>query len=90
MYRQFGLPIMGYIENFSSVVCPQCGANFSFLLDQCDLGEQKSLDLGISLLTQLPVTPDLLTNRDDSLLRSLELIHPSAFEKLAENVSSLL
>lgn len=90
MYRQFGLPIMGYIENFSSVVCPQCGTNFSFLLDQCDLGEQKSLDLGISLLTQLPVTPDLLTNRDDSLLKSLELIHPLAFEQLSDTVSSLL
>ena len=90
MYRQFGLPIMGYVENFSSVICPKCGTSFSFLLDQCDTDEQKSLDLDISLLTQLPVTPDLLTNRDHRFLKSLESIHPSAFEKLADKVSSLL
>lgn len=90
MYRQFGLPIMGYVENFSSVTCPKCGTSFSFLLDQCDMYGQKSLNHEINLLTQLPVTPDLLTNRDDSIITSLESIHPSAFQQLADNVSSLL
>ena len=32
MYKQFSLPILGYVENFSSVQCPHCGESFDFLL----------------------------------------------------------
>ncbi|MAR07099.1 MAG: MRP family ATP-binding protein [Cyanobium sp. NAT70] len=90
MYRQFGLPIMGYVENFSSIVCPECGASFPFLLDQCQDNQLKPFDSEIDLLVRLSVMPELLSRQNDMVLTSLESVHPKEFAKLAAKTSSLL
>ena len=87
MYRQFGLPIMGYVENFSSVHCPNCGSSFRFLLDQSDVNINMFDDL--KLLIDLPIDPSILSKKSRKAL-TLNQIHPGKFEVLAAECTKLL
>ena len=90
MYGQFKLPILGYVENFSSVQCPSCGEVFPFLLDQLPVDDFCS-DI-TPPTTSLSVEPALLTKRSRSVkkLLTLDEIHPRAFQELSEKCSSVL
>ena len=87
MYRHFGLPIMGYVENFSSIHCPNCGSSFPFLLDQLDAPAESPNDL--SLLATLPINPSMLSKKN-KLALTLNQVHPQAFESLAQHCSAIL
>ena len=89
MYGQFDLPILGYVENFSSVCCPNCGHSFDFLLDQVPVGCNHSND--IEPTVRLTIEPDLLSNRGlGSKSPTLDRIHPESFNALFMKCFSLL
>lgn len=87
LYRKFGLPIMGYVENFSSIHCPNCGATFPFLLDQLD--EKTDVFDDLKLLACLPVDPATLSKKSKSVTL-LNQINSQQFENLATQCSKLI
>lgn len=89
MYAQFDLPILGYVENFSAVNCPNCGHSFDFLLDQVPVGCDHLNE--IEPTVRLSIEPDLLTNRrTQSKIVTLDRIHPESFDALFMTCYSLL
>ena len=89
MYGQFDLPIMGYVENFSSVHCPNCGYSFDFLLDQVPVGCDHQDD--IQPTARLSIEPNLLTQRGaQEKPITLDRIHPESFDALFMRCFSLL
>ena len=90
MYKQFSLPILGYVENFSSVQCPHCGESFDFLLDKLPCDVDTAHELNISPLVKLPIVPDLLSQRESALNMSLNKINPDSFSVLSRKCQALL
>ena len=89
MYGQFDLPILGYVENFSSVHCPNCGHSFDFLLDQVPVGCDHQDD--IQPTARLSIEPNLLTQRGaQEKPITLDRIHPKSFDALFMRCFSLL
>ena len=87
MYRQFGLPILGYVENFSSIRCPNCGSQFSFLLDQLD--SHSHLIDDIPLLASLPIDPETLSKKSKNIL-TLNEVHPDSFQQIVHQCMALI
>ena len=90
MYKQFSLPILGYVENFSSVQCPHCGESFDFLLDKLPCDVDTAHELNISPLVKLPIVPGLLSQRESALNMSLNQINPESFSILSTKCRALL
>lgn len=89
MYGQFDLPILGYVENFSSVHCPNCGHSFDFLLDQVPVGCDRHND--IQPTARLSIEPNLLSQRGaQAKTITLDRIHPESFDALFMRCFSLL
>ena len=89
MYGQFDLPILGYVENFASVHCPNCGHSFNFLLDQMPVGCDHHHEIEPTI--RLSIEPELLTNRGTKAKSlTLDLIHPESFDALFMTCFSLL
>ena len=92
MFKEFNLPFLGYIENFSTVKCPHCGEHFSFLLDHSDHKESRSEILGdvVPLIAQLQIHPEILTQRSSDSVRTLDLVHSEVFSSLASACAQLI
>ena len=90
MYKQFSLPILGYVENFSSVQCPHCGESFDFLLDKLPSDVDTAPGLNVSPLVKLPIVPGLLSQRESALNMSLNQINPESFSILSTKCRALL
>ena len=89
MYGQFDLPIIAYVENFSSVHCPNCGHSFNFLLDHPPVASTLAHDLEPTV--RLSIEPELLTKRGSQVKTlSLDRVHPTSFEALSVICTSLL
>ena len=90
MYKQFSLPIVGYVENFSSIHCPHCGESFDFLLDKLPSDAKSMYDLNISPLVRLSIVPDLLSRGENASNKSLNTINPQPFSILSKKCQALL
>ena len=90
MYKQFSLPIVGYVENFSSIQCPHCGESFEFLLDTLSRDLDSTYDLNISPLVKLSIVPGLLSRGEHALNKSLNNINPKPFSILSKKCQALL
>ena len=90
MYKQFGLPILGFVENFSSMQCPNCGSQLSFLLDQNHQSSYNSEDSDLNLLTSLPIHPEVLSRHSNASVKTLAQIHQSQFMDLARHCIALI
>lgn len=92
MFKEFNLPFLGYIENFSTVKCPHCGEKFSFLLDHSDHDESHSKIFGddVPPIAQLQIHPEILSRRSSKSLRTLDSIHSEVFLSLASTCAQLI
>ena len=92
MFKEFNLPFLGYIENFSTVKCPHCGEHFSFLLDHSD-GKESFPEIAgkdVPLIAQLQIHPEILTQRSSESVRTLDLVHSEVFSSLASTCAQLI
>ena len=66
MAQMMHVPVLGLVENFSYLTCPDCGKKLEVF------GHSHSAEVaaanGISLLAQLPIDPDLATACDEGKL----------------------
>lgn len=92
MFKEFNLPFLGYIENFSNVKCPHCGEQFSFLLDHSGHIDSPSEIPGndVPLIAQLQIHPEILTQRSGDSVQTLESVHPEVFSSIASVCSKLI
>ena len=83
MAKMMNIPILGFVENYSYLTCPDCGKKISVF------GESKldsiSQELGLPILARLPIDPLLAQAADEGLIEmcSVSAIDPAA-EKLEE------
>ncbi|WP_186539262.1 P-loop NTPase [Synechococcus sp. BIOS-E4-1] len=90
MYKQFDLTILGYVENFSSIECPNCGNVFPFLLDYLPEDQAMADIKDLEVLVHLPVQPDVLTKSCQNVEHTLGNIYPESFLKVANKCKELL
>ena len=57
MAQMMSIPVLGLIENYSYYQCPDCGAKHA-IFGESHL-EQEAMQLGLPLLAQLPIDPEL-------------------------------
>lgn len=60
--RKLGMPIMGILENMSSLVCPHCGKRID--LFKVGGGERAALELGVPFLGRIPIEPKIVESGD--------------------------
>ncbi len=73
MAVKMDLPIVGFVENFSYMECPDCGKRIEVF------GKSKVKEdvesLGLKLLSQLPIVPDFAQTADRGMFDELENVH---------------
>lgn len=72
MAKQMNIPILGVVENMSYVKCPDCGKEIK-LYGESKL-EQTAEELGLNILSRLPIDPDMA-----------KLADKGEFEKFSNN-----
>lgn len=88
--RKMGVPILGIVENMSSLVCPHCGGRidvFGF-----GGGEKVAKDMDISLLGTIPLDPRISIAMDAGtpfIVSEPESLASKAFYAIVEKIESL-
>jgi Mrp family chromosome partitioning ATPase len=87
MAQQMKAPVLGLVENMSYLACPSCGERIEVFGPSQAL--RTALALGVPMLGQLPLDPDLASESDSGRIEAYpaEPFAPVA-EKIAEMVST--
>lgn len=84
--RQVNMRILGIVENMSGLVCPHCGKEIA--LFGAGGGVQMAGQMGVPLLSQIPIDPQMVEYGDRGDLGSLkektDLEMNKAFEKIID------
>ena len=85
MAQQMGAPILGVVENMSSITCPKCGEKIEVFGPSQAL--HTTVQLGVPLLGRLPLDPELARRCDAGEIEEYgaELFKPIA-EKVGDRV----
>ncbi len=62
MAGMMNVPVLGLIENYSYITCPDCGKKIS-VFGESHI-EQVAMELGVPLMGQIPIKPDLASMVD--------------------------
>ena len=57
MAEQMNVPILGIVENMSSVICPDCGKEIKIFGDSCV--KETAERHGIDFLARIPIDPEI-------------------------------
>lgn len=89
MWRQSGVPILGFVENMSYLICPGCGTRY----DIFDSGgaERAAVEANIPFLGRIPVDPRIRERGDQG--RPLVIADPKAapavaFREVASHIAA--
>ncbi len=85
MAMQLRIPLLGLVENMSYAVCPRCGERIQVFGPS--KAERTALQLGIPLLGQLPLDPELAQSCDAG---QVERYPAEAFRPVADKVAALM
>ena len=64
MAKTMNIPVYGIVENYSYLVCPDCGKKIS-VFGESHIDEIAA-DLGVSVLGKMPIDPELAKMADGS------------------------
>ena len=85
MAKMMNIPILGFVENYSYLTCPDCGKKIQVF------GESKldavSQELGLPILARLPIDPNLAHAADEGLI---EMCNVSAIDPAADRLETVL
>ncbi|MHC1593102.1 MAG: Mrp/NBP35 family ATP-binding protein [Methermicoccaceae archaeon] len=86
MAKVLNVPILGVIENMSSIVCPHCGEVFEVF--GSGGGKKMAEELGIPFLGSIPLDPEIASSGDKGIPFVVEANSSSAktFEDIASKV----
>ena len=81
MANMMHIPVLGFVENYSYLECPDCGKRINVF------GESKldviAAEFGIPVLARLPIDPKIAESYDNGLMES---VNTDAMEKIIEAV----
>jgi len=69
MANMMHIPVLGFVENYSYLRCPDCGKKIS-VFGESHL-EQTAQSLGIPVLAKLPIDPDVAKSYDGGLMETV-------------------
>ena len=85
MAKMMNIPILGIVENFSYIKCPDCGKEMPVF------GESKlddvAKELGLDVLAKLPIDPETATSCDKGLI---ELFNGDWLDGAADKIEKML
>ncbi len=84
MAKQLEIPILGLVENYSYFACPDCQKKVEIF------GKSSALkvteELGITLLGQLPIIPEVAALGDEGKIELVNEMIPDFFTEVTENL----
>ena len=83
MAEMLNIPVLGVIENMSSIICPKCGESFSFFPEPKDSGLLKKI------VMRIPQTKEIAAISDQGLVTTNKVIH-EMLEELSEKIIKAL
>lgn len=69
MANMMHIPVLGFVENYSYLLCPDCGKKIS-VFGQSHLDETAA-ELGIPVLAKLPIDPEVAKIYDSGMMESV-------------------
>ena len=84
MAQMMNIPVLGFVENYSYLVCPDCGKKLE-VFGQSKLDEV-SREMGIPVLARLPIDPNLAHAVDEGLV---EMANVDAIEPVAQALEAM-
>jgi ATP-binding protein involved in chromosome partitioning len=91
MFRKVKIDVLGIVENMSYFACPHCGERTSIFREGG--GETASRELGVPLLGQIPIDPEISLSSDEGvpiILRNPSSEVSEAYRELAGKVAAEL
>ncbi len=91
MFRKVDVPVLGLVENMSTFVCPQCGAETAIF--RSGGGERTAKELGVPFLGSIPLDAEIALGGDAGVpivVKRPDGPHAAAFRRLAEAVDGAL
>ena len=86
--RQVNLNILGVVENLSGLVCRQCGEKMSIF--GSGGGKKMALEMGVPLLGEIPIEPEMVALGDkgklDSLMERSELEINKVYDQILDSI----
>jgi len=86
MAKMMDIPVLGLIENMSYFSCPTCGGK-SYIFGETD---PENLDLGINLITQMPIDPKFVELCDAGKVEHYTRVKQELFESFSKAVNDTL
>ena len=82
------MKILGVVENMSGLLCPHCGENVP--LFGSGGGVKMAADMGVPILGQIPIDPDMVDSGDRGDLKGLierpDLKINDAYNRILEGI----
>ena len=84
MADKMNIPVLGVVENYSYLICPDCGKHIS-VFGESGIDKTAS-ELGIEVLGKLPLNPDYAKAADEGRFETLEV---EGLDKAIEKIKAL-
>ncbi|KAI4460142.1 iron-sulfur protein nubpl [Holotrichia oblita] len=86
MFRKLNVPIVGIVENMSSVKCPSCSETIPLFGNAV---QSFATSMGISLLTRMPLEKEIADASDNGVpivISNPNSVTSTLYKKLSQNV----
>ena len=71
MAKQMNIPVLGIVENYSYVKCPDCGKELK-VFGESHI-EEIAAELGVPVLGKMPIDPAIADEMENPYLKDVEL-----------------
>lgn len=88
MAEQMSIPLVGFIENYSYIECPDCKKKIEVFGPS--RAEQVAANTGLALLGKLPIVPEVAKMADDGKIEAVEAVVPEFFDSVASRVLEMI
>jgi Mrp family chromosome partitioning ATPase len=88
MAEQMSIPLMGFIENYSYLECPDCKKKIAVFGKS--RAEQVAVNTGLPLLGKLPIVPQVAEMADDGKIEAVEAVVPEFFDTIASRFLEII
>lgn len=84
MAQKMEVPVLGIVENYSYLECPDCGKHISLFGES--RVDEAAADLGLEVLAKLPLNPELAKLADEGKFHEVENAHLDRAVELLEGI----
>jgi Mrp family chromosome partitioning ATPase len=83
MANMMHIPVLGFVENYSYLECPDCGKKIN-VFGESHLDEVAT-KFGLKVLARLPIDPKVAEAYDSGLMETVNTDHMAAVVEAVEN-----